>query len=160
MCCQWDSYLSTLSVRSVGSSRRWLSSMSGWHERKHRALCKQAYLLFVGQEIMLCDPGTIGPPAAAEETGSLLAVCSLLPAHWLSVPPSALLPDSHTLIPYPGASASFLSPYQKGVSPGIMLNNACSDYCVFNLKGIFNIALVLSNPILCHCPKKPPKWYL
>lgn len=39
-----------------------------------------------------------------------------------------------------------------------MLNNACHGYFVFNLKGIFNIALVLSNPILCHCPpKNPPK---
>lgn len=154
MCCQWDSYLSTLSVRSVGSSRRWLSSVSGWHKRKHGALCKQAYLLFVGQEIMLCDLGTISPPAAAEETGSLLAVCSLLSARCLSLPPSALF---HIPIPEPGASGWFLSPWQKGVSHGIMLNNVCPDYCVFNLKGIFNITLVFSNPILCHCLKKPTK---
>lgn len=79
---------------------------------------------------MLCDPGTIGPPAAAEETGSLLAVCSLLSAHCLVVPPSALSPDSHVPIPKPGASACFLSPWQKGVSRGIMLNNSCPDYCV------------------------------
>lgn len=130
MCCQWDSYLSALSVRSVGSSMRWLSSVSGWHRRKHSALCKQAYLLFVGQEIMLCDPGTIGPPAAAEETGSLLAVCSLLSAHCPSLPPSALFPDSHIPIPLAGASACFLSLCQKGVSHGITVNNACPDYCV------------------------------
>lgn len=119
-------------------------------------MCKQAYLLFVGQEIMLCDPGTIGPPTAAEETGSLLAVCSLLPAHCLSVPPSALFPDGHIPIPYLVLQL-VSSPYQKEVSHGVMLNNACPDYCVFNLKGIFNIALVLSNPLSCHHPKKHTK---
>lgn len=99
MCCQWDSYLSTHSVRPVGSSRRWLSSVSGWHKRRHGALCKQVYLLFVGQEIMLCDPGITGPPAAAEKTCSLLAVCSLPSALCLSMSPSAPFLDSHIPIP-------------------------------------------------------------
>lgn len=99
MCCQWDLYLSTRSVRPVGSSRRWLSSVSGWHKRKHGALCKQAYLLFVGQEIMLCDPGIIGPPAAAEKMCSLLAVSSLLSALCLSMSLSAPFPDSHVPVP-------------------------------------------------------------
>lgn len=132
MCCQWYSYLSTHSVRPVGSSRRWLSSVSDWHKRKHGALCKQAYLLFVGQEIMLCDPGIIGPPEAA----SLLAVRSLLSALCLSLSPSALFLQSH---PYSMTWCFSLFPLSlsKGVSHRIVLNSACPEYWVFDSKGVF-----------------------
>jgi len=43
----------------------------------------------------LCDPGKIGPTAAAEKTSSLLAVCCLPSALCLSVSPSVPFLSSH-----------------------------------------------------------------
>lgn len=158
MCCQWDSYLSTHSVRPVGSSRRWLSSVSGWHKRKHRALWKQAYLLFVGQDIMLCDPGIIVSIAAAEKTWSLLPACPL-PLHVF-----CSFSDHHIPGPWPDASACFPSPCQKGVNHRIPLNCACPGYWIFDTKSIFCIAVVLNylhppQKILGICEDEEDLWW-
>lgn len=81
----------------------------------------------------------------------LCAVCCCL-----ALPPSALFPDSTSLFPklvlQPVSSLLVKKESAMGLRSIIPVL-----ITVFNLKGIFHIALVLSNPILCRHPKKPTK---